>query len=102
MLQSNTDLHVVITIGCRNLRPIWCAEGWTSSLRQGASLKPPHGMMPCCLDLEMKWGHVINQANFHKVVRVVARFRAMLVCAIKDTRESIHGLQEGRHAEVVK
>jgi hypothetical protein len=33
--------------------------------------------MPCCLDLEMKWGHVINQANFHKVVRVVARFRAM-------------------------
>jgi hypothetical protein len=59
-------------------------------------------MMPCCLDLEMKWGHVINQANFHKVVRVVARFRAMLVCAIKDIRESIHGLQEGRHAEVIK
>jgi hypothetical protein len=59
-------------------------------------------MMPCCLDLEMKWGHVIDQANFHKVVGVVARFRAMLVGAIKDTRESIHGLQEGRHAEVVE
>jgi hypothetical protein len=26
----------------------------------------------------------------------VARFRAMIVCVIKDTRESIHGLQEGR------
>jgi hypothetical protein len=50
----------------------------------------------------MKWGHVVNQANFHKVVRVVTRIRAMLVRAIKDTRESIHGLQEGRHAEVVK
>jgi hypothetical protein len=50
----------------------------------------------------MKWGHVINQANFHKGVRVVTRFRAMLACAIKDSRESIHCLQEGRHAEVVK
>jgi hypothetical protein len=59
-------------------------------------------MMPCCLDLEMKWGHVVNQASFHKVVRVVARFPAVLVRAIKHPRESIHGLQEGRHAEVVK
>jgi 3'-phosphoadenosine 5'-phosphosulfate sulfotransferase len=59
-------------------------------------------MMPCCLDLEMKWSHVINQTNFHKVVRIAARFRAMRVSAIEDTRESIHCLQEGRHAEVVE
>jgi hypothetical protein len=58
--------------------------------------------MPCRLDLEMKGGHVVNQANVYKVVRVLARFRAMLLRPIKDTRESIHGLQEGRHAEVIK
>jgi hypothetical protein len=68
----------------------------------GDSGLAPHGMMPCRLDLEMKWGHVIDQADFHKIVGVATGFHAMLGCAIKDTRESIHGLQEGRHAKVVQ
>src|SRR5689334_9915797 len=76
-----------------------CGRGECARSR---SLKPPHGMMPCRLDLEMKWGHVVNQTNFHKVVRVAARFRAMLACAMEDSLESIHCLQKGRHADVVK
>jgi hypothetical protein len=58
--------------------------------------------MPCRLDLEMKWSHVINQANLNKIVRVLAVFPAMFARAIKNTRESIHGLQEGRHAQVIQ
>jgi hypothetical protein len=53
-------------------------------------------------DLEMEGRHVVEEAGVHKVVRIGAGLGAVPGGTVEETRDSAHGLQEGRHAEVVE
>jgi hypothetical protein len=64
-------------------------------------LQPPHGMMPRCFDLEMEGRHVVEEPCIHEVVRVGAGRCAVLGRAVEEAPDGPHGLQEGRHAELV-
>ena len=53
-------------------------------------------------DLEMEGRHVVEQAGVHEVVRVGGGLGAVPDRAVEEARDGAHGLQEGRHAEVVE
>jgi hypothetical protein len=59
-------------------------------------------MMPRCFDLEMKGRHIVEEPGEHEVVRVCARLGAVPGRAVEEAPDGLHGLQEGRHAEVIK
>jgi hypothetical protein len=59
-------------------------------------------MVPRRFDLEMEGRHVVEEARVHEVVGVIARLRAVSGRAAEEASDGPHGLQEGRHAEVVE
>jgi hypothetical protein len=59
-------------------------------------------MVPCRFDLEMEGRHVFEEPGVHEVVRVGAGLGAVLGRAVEEASNGPHGLQEGRHAEVVE
>jgi hypothetical protein len=59
-------------------------------------------MVPRRFDLEMKGRHVAEELGVHEVVRVGAGLGAVPGRAVEEAPDSPHGLQEGRHAEIVE
>jgi hypothetical protein len=53
-------------------------------------------------DLEMEGRYVVEEAGVDKVVWVGAGLGAVPGSAVEEARDGAHGLQEGRHAEVVE
>jgi hypothetical protein len=58
-------------------------------------------MMPRCFDLEMERCHIVEEPGMNEVVRVCAGLGAVPGRAVEKAPDGLHGLQEGRHAEVV-
>jgi hypothetical protein len=59
-------------------------------------------MVRYAFDLEVERRHVVEEARVHEVVGVSTRLRAMPGRTIEEARDGAHGLQEGRHAEVLE
>jgi hypothetical protein len=59
-------------------------------------------MMPRSFDLEMEGRHILEQPGVHEVVRVCADLRAVLRRAVEEAPDGLHGLQEGRYAEIIE
>src|SRR5262245_22937550 len=65
-------------------------------------LHPPHGMMPRCFDLKMEGCHVVVETRVHEGIGINARLREMRGRTAKKASDGPHGLQKGRHAEVIE
>jgi hypothetical protein len=50
----------------------------------------------------MKGRHVGKEAGVHEVIGISTRFHAMSDRAIEEARDGGHGLEKGRHAEVIE
>jgi len=59
-------------------------------------------MVPRRFDLEMEGRHVVEEPGLHEVVRVGACLGAVPGRAVEEAPDGFHGLQEGRHTEVVE
>jgi hypothetical protein len=59
-------------------------------------------MVPRCFDLEMEWGHVAEEADIYKVVRIGSVLGAVFGSAVEEARDGPDGLQKSRHADVVE
>jgi hypothetical protein len=59
-------------------------------------------MVPRSLDLEMEGRHVVVEPDAHEVIWVGAGLGAVPDSAFEEASNGAHGLQEGRHAELVE
>jgi len=46
--------------------------------------------------------HIVEEPGVHEVVRVYVGLSAVPGRTVEETPDGLHGLQEGRHAEIVE
>jgi hypothetical protein len=59
-------------------------------------------MMPGRFDLKMEGCHIVKEPGVHEVVWICPGLGAVTDRAVEETPDGLHGLQEGRHAQVVE